>query len=82
MRAVIALSLKLVCSQCGEERLISEYAYRCSRCDYPLEVAYDHDEVYEAFNVNDLPDRGFNMWRDKELLPVRDPGSIVSLQEG
>ena len=82
MRAVIALSLKLVCSKCGEERLIGEYAYRCSRCYYPLEVAYDHDEICEAFNVDDLPDRGFDMWRYKELLPVRGPGSIVSLQEG
>ncbi len=76
------MSLKLICSQCGEERLISEYAYRCSRYDYPLEVVYDNDEVYEAFNVDDLSDRGFNIWRYRELLPVRDQGSIVSLQEG
>ena len=82
MRAVIALSPKLSCSQCGEERLISEYAYRCSRCDYPLEVVYDNDEVYAAFKVDDLSDRGFNLWRYRELLPVRDPGSIVSIQEG
>lgn len=82
MRALIALSPKLVCSQCCEERLISEYAYRCSRCDYPLEVAYDNDEVYTKFNVDYLTDRGFNMWRYKELLPVRDSGAIVSLQEG
>jgi len=79
---VIAVSIKLVCSQCGEERFVSEYTYRCSRCDYPLEVVYDNDEVYEAFNVDDLSDRGFNMWRYRELLPVRDQGSIVSLQEG
>ena len=76
------MSPKLVCSQCGEERLVSEYAYRCSRCDYPLDVVYDNDEVYEAFNFDDLADRGFNMWRYRELLPVRDQGSIVSLQEG
>ncbi len=76
------MSPKLVCAQCGEERLVNEYAYRCSRCDYPLDVVYDNDEVYEAFNVDDLSDRGFNMWRYRELLPVRDQGSIVSLQEG
>ena len=76
------MSPRLVCSLCGEERHIGEYAYRCSCCDYPLEVRYDHDEVYESFNVDDLADRGFDMWRYRELLPVRDPGSVVSLQEG
>ena len=76
------MSPRLVCSRCGEEKLIDEYAYRCSRCDYPLEVHYDHDEVYASFNVDDLADRGFDMWRYRELLPVRDPGSVVSLQEG
>jgi hypothetical protein len=34
-----------VCTQCGEERLICEYTSRFSRCDYPLEVAYDLDEM-------------------------------------
>jgi threonine synthase len=82
MRAVVDLAPSLVCSVCGEERLIGEYAYRCSRCDYPLEVVYDADEVYETFNVDGLSERGFNMWRYRELLPVRDPGAIVSLQEG
>jgi threonine synthase len=82
MGALVALVLRLVCAQCGEERLISEYAYRCSRCDYPLEVRYDQDEVYEAFDVDYLSGRDSNMWRYRELLPVRDSGSIVSIQEG
>ena len=76
------LAPRLVCSRCGEERLISEYAYRCSRCSYPLEVEYDFGEISEVFSVESLANRCFDMWRYRELLPVEDPDSIVSIQEG
>jgi threonine synthase len=82
MAALIALAPRLVCAQCGEEKFIGEYAYRCSRCDYPLEVRYDQDEVYETFDIDVLPGRGFDMWRYRELLPVRGSDFIVSIQEG
>jgi threonine synthase len=82
MGALVALVPRLICTQCGEERLISEYAYKCSRCDYPLEVRYDQDEIYEAFDIDDLSGRAFDMWKYRELLPVRGSDSIVSIQEG
>ena len=55
------MDLRLVCSLCGEEKPITDYAYRCSSCGYPLEVEYDLDRVSEAFNVEDLADRRFDL---------------------
>ncbi len=73
-------SPKLVCKVCGEEHRLWEMAYRCSRCDYPLEVAYDYDKVRGEAEEGGL--KGSGMWRYRVLLPVSRLDCIVTLEEG
>ncbi|MEM4726989.1 MAG: threonine synthase [Candidatus Bathyarchaeia archaeon] len=72
-------SLKLVCRVCGEEHRIEEMAYRCSRCDYPLEVVYDYQRIRRKMGDGF---RGLGMWRYGIILPISNPENIVTLQEG
>src|SRR5688500_19853049 len=48
----------------------------------PLLVRYDLDRVREAMTREALAARPGDMWRWRELLPIGDPASIVSLGEG
>ncbi|HET7089293.1 MAG TPA: pyridoxal-phosphate dependent enzyme [Anaerolineae bacterium] len=54
----------------------------CPNCDFTmLDVRYDYDALRDSL-PGLLRDRMFNMWRYLELLPVRDPASIVTMGEG
>jgi threonine synthase len=53
----------------------------CS-CGSPLLVEYDLERVAGSVDRAELPARSPTMWRYRELLPVEDPGRIVSLGEG
>ena len=48
----------------------------------PLWVRYDLDAVSRAMTKSDLKNRAPTLWRYRELLPVDDDASIVSLGEG
>jgi len=56
--------------------------YRCLSCDYPLEVKYDYKEIAKKLSEDKLQKRKWTVWRYRELLPVKDPSKIVSLEEG
>jgi len=47
----------------------------------PLLVRYDLDRVGEAVRRDEIESRERSMWRYRELLPVEDEASIVSLGE-
>ncbi len=47
----------------------------------PLWVRYDLDAVGRAVARDDLRGRSSGLWRYRELLPVDDPGCVVSLGE-
>ncbi len=63
------MSFKLRCRECGatyEPRPI----FVCEQCFGPLEVVYDFKVT--ALHIDDLKNRRKNMWRYKEVLPVKE----------
>ncbi|HOG06725.1 MAG: threonine synthase [Syntrophales bacterium] len=51
-------------------------------CGSPLLVAYDLKKTEKALKKDSLPQRRNDLWRYRELLPVRDFKNIVTLGEG
>jgi threonine synthase len=75
-------SLELICHKCGRRYPLDDLIYRCSSCDYPLEVEYDYEAVSDAIDVETISRREWTIWRYKEILPVMKYSSIVSMEEG
>ncbi len=70
----------LECSMTGE-RYEADRLHGLSRVGRPLLVRYDLDGVRGAVSRDALAARGTDLWRWRELLPVRRTDSIVSLGE-
>ncbi|WP_425228129.1 threonine synthase [Sphingomonas sp.] len=70
----------LECSLTGE-RYAADELHGLSRAGRPLLVRYDLDGVGAALPRPLLEGRPTDLWRWRELLPVRHPRSIVSLGE-
>jgi len=70
----------LECSLTGERYEAGEL-HNLSRAGRPLLVRYDLDAVGAALSRESLDARGTDLWRWRELLPVRKTSSIVSLGE-
>ena len=70
----------LECSLTGE-RYDADTLHNLSRAGKPLLVRYDLDAVRAALTREALAARETDLWRWRELLPVRDTASIVSLGE-
>ncbi len=70
----------LECSQTGE-RYEADQVHNLSRAGKPLLVRYDLEGVRRALNKEMLAPRPADLWRYRELLPVRKIEDIVSLGE-
>ncbi len=70
----------LECSETGEEYPADEI-HNLSRVGKPLLVRYDLDGVKKALSKAELASRPPDLWRYRELLPVRRKEDIVSLGE-
>jgi len=70
----------LECSATGE-RLPADRLHNLSGAGKPLLVRYDLDAVKAAVDRDSLARRAPDMWRYRELLPLRRRGDIVSLGE-
>jgi threonine synthase len=70
----------LECSQTGE-RYAADQPHNLSRAGKPLLVRYDLDGVKKALSKQALGTRPPDLWRYRELLPVRRKQDIVSLGE-
>jgi threonine synthase len=70
----------LECSATGE-RYAADELHNLSRVGKPLLVRYDLDGVRRALSKDALAARPHDLWRYRELLPVRRLGDIVSLGE-
>jgi threonine synthase len=70
----------LECSQTGE-RYPADEVHNLSRAGKPLLVRYDLDGVRKALTKEALARRPADLWRYRELLPVRKAQDIVSLGE-
>jgi threonine synthase len=70
----------LECSATGE-RYAADEIHNLSRAGKPLLVRYDLDGVKQALSKDELAKRPPDLWRYRELLPVRRKENIVSLGE-
>jgi threonine synthase len=70
----------LECSMTGE-RYEADQVHGLSRAGKPLLVRYDLDKARAAFTGEALAERPADMWRYREILPVRRKEDIVSLGE-
>ncbi|HEU0065675.1 MAG TPA: threonine synthase [Sphingomonas sp.] len=70
----------LECSLTGE-RYAADRLHGLSRAGRPLLVRYDLDAVKAAVSRDTLAARPTDLWRWRELLPVRHTTNIVSLGE-
>ncbi len=71
----------LACPRCSVT-YESEKQIQVCRCGSPLLVRYDLKKVRENFRKDALLSRPADLWRYRELLPVRKRENIVSLGEG
>jgi threonine synthase len=69
----------LECSRCGRGHDAGVLASVCG-CGSPLLARYDLAHI--TVSRSDIAARDPDLWRYHELLPVRDPRSVVSLGEG
>src|SRR5215204_28090 len=74
-----SLATALKCSNCNKLYPVSQIINVSSCCNQPLLVEYDHQKI---FLKEELAGRENNLWRYFEMLPVKDPGNIISLGEG
>src|SRR5204863_14949 len=70
----------LECSLTGE-RYEADQLHGLSRAGRPLLVRYDLEALGQAVSRGDIAARETDLWRWRELLPVRHTTSIVSLGE-
>ena len=70
----------LECSLTGE-RYAADQLHNLSRAGRPLLVRYDLDAVRAALPRETLAARATDLWRWRELLPVRHTRNVVSLGE-
>ena len=71
----------LECSRCGRIHDADKLQNGCP-CGSPLVARYRLDRVRSALPRAALAHRAPNMWRYRELLPVRHNHAIVSMDEG
>ncbi len=71
----------LECSRCSAA-YSSEIPQNLCTCGAPLFARYDLHGVSKVVSREDFGFRVHSLWRFKELLPVRNPENVVSLNEG
>jgi threonine synthase len=70
------------CVKCRAEFAPDRDLLLCPACDNLLEAQYDYARLTRDLDRDALWRRPHTVWRWLELLPVRDPGKIVTLGEG
>lgn len=70
----------LKCRECGREYAI-EPIYVCEFCFGPLEVVYDYKKIAKVLTKRKIQQRGKNLWRYRELLPV-DGEPVAGINAG
>src|SRR5438067_4570892 len=72
----------LECTACGRELDAGGVHAVCPACGKVLFARYDLAELRNALVPEDFRSRSWDMWRYRELLPVRDEANVVTLGEG
>jgi len=72
----------LECASCGFRTPFVKPSLTCEQCGGEwLDARYDYDYVRERWPAV-LRERAFDMWRYRELLPLRDDTNKVTMGEG
>jgi threonine synthase len=72
----------LECAACGHRTPFIRPPGACEQCGGEwLDARYDYDTVREQWAAT-LRERPFDMWRYRELLPLRDDANKVTMGEG
>ncbi|MEM2311082.1 MAG: threonine synthase [Candidatus Methanomethylicia archaeon] len=77
----MSFALSMVCEKCGREYPLDSYSFRCFDCNEPIMVLYDYEALKDSLSRDSLKSRVFNVWRYRELLPIKGD-NVVSLFEG
>jgi threonine synthase len=72
----------LECGLCGTRQEADRLWNLCPECGKPLLARYDLAAAGQALGREQIAGREANLWRYRELLPVRDPGFVLCLGEG
>jgi threonine synthase len=72
----------LECAACGLRHEAQRLLNLCRECGKPLLVRYDLAQAAATLTKESLPGRRSDLWRYREVLPVRHDANIVSLGEG
>ena len=72
----------LECTQCGKTYPHTQLSKVSSCCGKVLFARYDLPRLRREVDRQALNGRPENMWRFAELLPMAEPGNILSLGEG
>ena len=72
----------LECAACHLEHEAHRLHNLCRECGKPLLVRYDLDRAGRTLTKESLAGRRADLWRYREVLPVKDEANIVSLGEG
>ena len=72
----------LECGLCGLRHEARRLLNLCRECGKPLLVRYDLDRAKETLTKESLPARRPDLWRYREVLPVKNDDNIVSFGEG
>lgn len=72
----------LECGYCHETYDPDQPRNLCPKCNKPLLARYDLEKAKSALTKDLLKDREPNMWRYREVMPVRKEENILCLGEG
>ena len=72
----------LECALCGREFEADRLWNLCPACGKPLLARYDLETASRVISREVIAGREANLWRYRELLPVRGPGYVLCLGEG
>jgi threonine synthase len=72
----------LECAACGLRHEAQVLHNLCAQCGKPLLVRYDLERARRSLTKESLRERGTDLWRYREVLPVEHEENIVSLGEG
>ena len=72
----------LECTACGAIHPADELLGTCPECGKVLFARYDLEGLRSAMPAPSFGERGWDLWRYRELLPVRIPEHVADLGEG
>ena len=76
------MSFVIRCLDCGHAAPFNPSSMHCPQCNSQWrEAEYDLEEAAKTFPA-EIKERPFDLWRYRELLPIRNPNPTLRLGEG